>query len=366
MTNEELMASIDAGNRTLISAHTIGKTNTAVLTFEGVYPPRFIALYRAQTRVYPYRPRSIICEICFEIGHKTEVCPVKKSILLCRTCCTPLPVNDPEALHDCTAHCKNCNGSHSPLDPSCPARIQADANYNKALLTRQRNAQNRTDRERRGIHFNSTTQVHTPRQPLQRSTQDPSHRGHQARSTSKPRSVSRPRLRPSQQRNHQEQDQIQPQNRETPQGSSKSYTQRCPKPTGQEWQNQELTWPYLPSREVSDRFPPNLPTQAITMASQQGMTYKVALETARRYPTTQNRAQAIALGIQQRNNKKDSIEPQITRIEPLVPPSSPGVTQNTPEEMQTTTEDGTTTSSVTEPPYVYVSRTHTHSLRAPD
>lgn len=119
----------------------MGQSNSAVITFEGVYPPRHITVHRAVTRVHPYRPRSTLCLNCLEIGHKTEVCPRTRTHCYSNVCSTPLAIDpEDEEPHKCVPHCINCDGDHAPTDPKCPSRLQADEDLTESMQARQQRA----------------------------------------------------------------------------------------------------------------------------------------------------------------------------------------------------------------------------------
>ncbi|KAH9372413.1 hypothetical protein HPB48_009637 [Haemaphysalis longicornis] len=140
-TSQELMTCLHAGHRKILHARMMGQSNSAVITFEGVYPPRHITVHRAVTRVHPYRPRSTLCLNCLEIGHKTEVCPRKHTHRYCNVCSTPLAIDpEDEEPHKCVPHCTNCDGDHAPTDPKCPSRLQADEDLAESMQARQQRA----------------------------------------------------------------------------------------------------------------------------------------------------------------------------------------------------------------------------------
>ncbi|KAH9381950.1 hypothetical protein HPB48_013577 [Haemaphysalis longicornis] len=140
-TSQELMTCLHAGHRKILHARMMGQSNSAVITFEGVYPPRHITVHRAVTRVHPYRPRSTLCLNCLEIGHKTEVCPRKHTHRYCNVCSTPLAIDpEDEEPHKCVPHCINCDGDHAPTDPKCPSRLQADEDLAESMQAGQQRA----------------------------------------------------------------------------------------------------------------------------------------------------------------------------------------------------------------------------------
>ncbi|KAH9378872.1 hypothetical protein HPB48_013441 [Haemaphysalis longicornis] len=135
------MTCLHAGHRKLLHARMMGQNNSAVITFEGVYPPRHITVPRAVTRVHPYRPGSTLCLNSLEIGHNTEVCPRKHTHRYCNVCSTPLAIGpEDEEPHKSVPHCINCDGDPAPTDPKCPSRLQADEDPSESMQAYQKRA----------------------------------------------------------------------------------------------------------------------------------------------------------------------------------------------------------------------------------
>ncbi|KAG0426217.1 hypothetical protein HPB47_026663 [Ixodes persulcatus] len=84
LDDASLQNSIQRHDRSILSARRMGRSKTVLITFAGPHLPRYITVDRVVTKIYPYRPRSILCLCCQKIGHKAEVCPKKKTSITCQ------------------------------------------------------------------------------------------------------------------------------------------------------------------------------------------------------------------------------------------------------------------------------------------
>lgn len=286
-SNERLLENIGCNGRKLISAHTIGNSNTALLTFEGLYPPKYVTINWVVTRVYPYRPRSLICGTCLSIGHKSEVCPQKNHLKCCQKCSKEFPPDtEIDGNHQCTPYCKNCDEDHSPLDPSCPARVYADEQHNQGILYRKKrqllasrpmprrpNAR-APPQSRHYLEIANRYAVLEDEYPMlpqkQEQTNPPG--------TDRNAGQDRPRRPPTQKPTH------------TP-GDKLPRTNRRPRARARSLSLPRRSDPFLP--------PQDDPKSTFTKTQ----SYREALIKARKNPTICNQARAIAMGIQQRHTQ---------------------------------------------------------------
>uniref|UniRef100_A0A6B0UWU7 Uncharacterized protein n=1 Tax=Ixodes ricinus TaxID=34613 RepID=A0A6B0UWU7_IXORI len=130
----------------------MGHSLSPIITFEGTYVPYYVLYQQAEYRCRPHRPKAQICQRCHGIGHRADICANQTaSPFICEKCSTYLEEqNQP---HDCDPKCKNCGGPHSPLDPTCPTRVQANtaatqAAYWRRLRTRQDTTPHQQERRR--------------------------------------------------------------------------------------------------------------------------------------------------------------------------------------------------------------------------
>ncbi|KAH9367532.1 hypothetical protein HPB48_009086 [Haemaphysalis longicornis] len=119
----------------ILAARMMGRTATAIITFEGTHIPREICYAGGIFRCRPHRPKAQYCHRCQQIGHRADVCTYKPR---CPTCGQVLPE---DASHTCSADpvCLRCGGPHRADDATCSDRQAADAAvrqtaYNKPRL----------------------------------------------------------------------------------------------------------------------------------------------------------------------------------------------------------------------------------------
>ncbi|KAG0412865.1 hypothetical protein HPB47_009986 [Ixodes persulcatus] len=108
----------------VITARMMGKTETALITFQVTYVPFKIYYRRLEFRCYapppPPKPKSQQCQNCFELGHSTKVYPKKDKLTVCDICCQGNVTLDTP--HNCVLYCINCRDDHSSKDPNSPPR----------------------------------------------------------------------------------------------------------------------------------------------------------------------------------------------------------------------------------------------------
>lgn len=101
----------------ILEARMLGKSETALITFDGPYIPQWVIYRSGEFKTYPYRPTRQICYVCGEQGHRSDVCPTPNT-KLCRTCGT----HDPPEGHPCKAKCMVCEGDH--VTTECRRRLK--------------------------------------------------------------------------------------------------------------------------------------------------------------------------------------------------------------------------------------------------
>lgn len=127
ISESELKKSLEIPGHQILQVRRLGRSRTILVTIEGAKLPRFALYNRVVMRLFQYRPKSLLCTNCLDIGHKTEVCPRKLLQIFCPTCSQVFPAaTGILSPHPCEPHCKNCGGEHPPVDPACPARAAAD------------------------------------------------------------------------------------------------------------------------------------------------------------------------------------------------------------------------------------------------
>ncbi|KAG0412466.1 hypothetical protein HPB47_010386 [Ixodes persulcatus] len=131
---DELIANIES-NVPVLTARTMGKTETALITFEGTYVPYTIYYRRLQFRCHPHKPKSQQCQNCLQLGHRAEVCPKKGKLTVCDICYQENMTSD--TLHNCVPYCVNRKEERASKDPNCPAKKQAGAQATHAAYKRR-------------------------------------------------------------------------------------------------------------------------------------------------------------------------------------------------------------------------------------
>ncbi|KAH9381618.1 hypothetical protein HPB48_004615 [Haemaphysalis longicornis] len=127
---EELLHNLSFRTHWIVAARRMGK-KTALITFEGKRPPRYVLYYNCIMAVATHTPNSVICNLCHDIGHKADICPNSQ-----HPRCAKCGKEHTDGISDFTGsspQCKNCGGSHIATDPRCKKRIEA----NKGIRARQ-------------------------------------------------------------------------------------------------------------------------------------------------------------------------------------------------------------------------------------
>ncbi|KAH7979662.1 hypothetical protein HPB49_010323 [Dermacentor silvarum] len=97
----------------------LGKSTSAVITFEGPHVPFYVKVASSYTRCRPYRRSVQYCKACGEIGHRQDICPNPDKPL-----CNQCGVQNPQADHDCQLQCKLCGLPHETASKECEKRLK--------------------------------------------------------------------------------------------------------------------------------------------------------------------------------------------------------------------------------------------------
>ncbi|KAM7303153.1 uncharacterized protein ISCGN_018661 [Ixodes scapularis] len=81
--DEILNLELESEKVRVVAARRLGKTNTAMLTFDGEKPPRSVLYGRRYVQVFPYKPKAVTCANCHCLAHKPDICP---TATVCATC----------------------------------------------------------------------------------------------------------------------------------------------------------------------------------------------------------------------------------------------------------------------------------------
>lgn len=124
--DEVLNLELDSEKIPVVAARRLGKTTTAMLTFDSDRIPRSVLYGRRYMRVYPYKPKAVTCTNCHRLGHKPDICP---NASVCATCgnihdniLQDVSCPSPSALF-----CQGCRkAGHIGTDRTCPTWLEAN------------------------------------------------------------------------------------------------------------------------------------------------------------------------------------------------------------------------------------------------
>ncbi|KAM7293881.1 putative nuclease HARBI1 isoform X1 [Ixodes scapularis] len=82
--DEVLNLELDSEKIPVVAARRLGKTTTAMLTFDSDRIPRSVLYGRRYMRVYSYKPKAVTCTNCHRLGHKPDICPNASGLIVRR------------------------------------------------------------------------------------------------------------------------------------------------------------------------------------------------------------------------------------------------------------------------------------------
>ncbi|KAL1438048.1 hypothetical protein MTO96_048412 [Rhipicephalus appendiculatus] len=104
---------------TIVQARMLGKSETAVITFDGPILPRFVYYYGGEMPCVPYQPTRQYCKLCKSQGHRTDVCPTPMT-----KACSNCRLRDPPEDHTCEPECALCGGDHPTAASECTKKLK--------------------------------------------------------------------------------------------------------------------------------------------------------------------------------------------------------------------------------------------------
>ncbi|KAH7935480.1 hypothetical protein HPB52_008447 [Rhipicephalus sanguineus] len=113
----ELLAAND--NCTILHARMLGRSSSAVITFEGPHVPFYVKVASSFTRCRPYRKSVQFCKACGNIGHRQDVCP-NPDTGVCNKCAKQHV--DPN--HQCEPTCQLCGLPHETASRECRNKLK--------------------------------------------------------------------------------------------------------------------------------------------------------------------------------------------------------------------------------------------------
>lgn len=116
--DEVLNLELESEKVHVVTARRLGKTNTAMLTFDGDKPPRSVLYGRRYMRVFPYMPKAVTCANCHRLGHKPDICP---NATVCATCGNMHSENQVGCPTPNALFCQGCKkAGHIGTNRACP------------------------------------------------------------------------------------------------------------------------------------------------------------------------------------------------------------------------------------------------------
>lgn len=110
----------------IIDARMLGKTTSALITFEGKHVPFYVKAYGTLYRCRPYRQTVQHCSLCGELGHRRDVCPEPD-----KNVCVKCNAREPTPDHECTPKCLLCGQDHPTADKTCKKRFKPSPLHSK-------------------------------------------------------------------------------------------------------------------------------------------------------------------------------------------------------------------------------------------
>lgn len=128
--DDVLNTELESEKTNIVAARRLGKTNTAIITFDDDKLPRSILYGKVYKRVFPYRPKAVVCNNCQKIGHKADICCNPD---VCRRCGREHTENiaDQQGGHteceEVTQFCQECRKTgHLSNSKSCSIKAAAN------------------------------------------------------------------------------------------------------------------------------------------------------------------------------------------------------------------------------------------------
>lgn len=106
-------------NTRIIQARMLGKSKTALITFEGNTVPKVVYYYGGEMPCFLYRPTRQVCHVCMKPGHRSDVCPTP-NVKTCHQCLTENPVEG----HKCPVKCALCGEPHLTAARECAMKLR--------------------------------------------------------------------------------------------------------------------------------------------------------------------------------------------------------------------------------------------------
>lgn len=119
-SSAEIVAGLRVDSRyTVLGARMLGRSSTAVITFDGPHVPYYITYQSGDYRCKPYRKSVQYCRTCGAIGHRQDICPSPRKHF-CYKCGQDAVLED----HECLPKCKICEEAHETAGKECKKKLR--------------------------------------------------------------------------------------------------------------------------------------------------------------------------------------------------------------------------------------------------
>ncbi|KAH7968802.1 hypothetical protein HPB52_011310 [Rhipicephalus sanguineus] len=125
-SSAEIVAGLRVDSRyTVLGARMLGRSSSAVITFDGPHVPYYITYQSGDYRCKPYRKSVQYCRKCGAIGHRQGHChglghcPRPREDF-CYKCGQGAVTED----HDCLPKCKICGKAHETAGKECKKKLR--------------------------------------------------------------------------------------------------------------------------------------------------------------------------------------------------------------------------------------------------
>ncbi|XP_077558194.1 uncharacterized protein LOC144173813 [Haemaphysalis longicornis] len=139
-------------NPTILQARRMGRTNSAIIIFEGTTVPHYIYYRGAEYRCFIHKKRHELCDGCGRLGHRADVCPAPDK-KICKICGTDSPLEE----HQCEPKCTLCGRDHPTGDKKCRLRFQTPHILKKRKWEKQQQQNNNRRRQQNGGRNGTST-----------------------------------------------------------------------------------------------------------------------------------------------------------------------------------------------------------------
>lgn len=118
-TEEDLADLISTTGPTILHARMLGRSTSALITFDGPHVPFYVKFGSTYTRCRPYRRSVQFCSACGDLGHRQDVCPHPE-----KNTCKLCGEENPQPGHSCQPKCKLCDLPHETAGKECKKRLR--------------------------------------------------------------------------------------------------------------------------------------------------------------------------------------------------------------------------------------------------